>query len=114
DGFGTEVARRLLERPAAEGVHVGDFRIRGLDLALRILDGYDALILIDAYALGGKPGTLYIVEPEIRDSDPVFTFDGHSMDPVRVLVMARSLGARLNHVRIVGCEPESFGPPNVG
>ena len=43
DGFGVEVAQRLLTRPVPEGVRVDDFGIRGVHLAYELLDGYDAL-----------------------------------------------------------------------
>jgi hydrogenase maturation protease len=36
--------------------------------------------------------------------------EAHSMDPGRVLALARSMGAQLRNVRIVGCEPETFEP----
>ena len=43
-----------------DGVRVIDFGIRGFDLALALLDGYDAAILVDATPRGGTPGTLYV------------------------------------------------------
>ena len=48
DGFGVEVAQRLRRRPARDGVRVEDFGIRGVHLAYELLDGYDALVLVDA------------------------------------------------------------------
>ena len=62
DGFGVEVAQRLLSRqgqPYGEQVQVVDFGIRGLDLAYTLLDdGYDTLVLVDAIPpRGGAPGT---------------------------------------------------------
>src|SRR5690348_18485873 len=64
DAFGVEVAQRLARRPLPEGVRVVDFGIRGLDLAYALLDGYEAVILVDAAPRGGPPGTLYVLEPE--------------------------------------------------
>ncbi|MGI8332335.1 hydrogenase maturation protease [Actinomadura scrupuli] len=63
DGFGVEVARRLSGDPARDGVRVADYGIRGLHLAYELLDGYDALILVDAVDRGGPPGTVYVIEP---------------------------------------------------
>jgi hypothetical protein len=37
---------------------VGDFGIRGFDLACALLDGYDAAILVDVTQRGGPPGTV--------------------------------------------------------
>lgn len=112
DGFGVEVAQRLLSRRYPQGVHVVDFGIRGMELAYTLLDDYDALVLVDAVPRGGTPGTLYLIEPDRVDIDPEqrveagrVALDAHSMDPVKVLAFARVLGARPIHTLIVGCEP---------
>jgi len=111
DAFGVEVAQRLLCRPMPEGVCVVDFGIRGLDLAFALLDGYEAVILVDAMPRGGAPGTVYVLEPELATpatNQPVAaTLETHNMDPVRVLQTATALGAPLRRVIIVGCEPEA-------
>jgi hypothetical protein len=52
DGFGVEVARRLLERKQPAEVRVVDFGIRGLDLAYALQDGYEMTILVDAFPHG--------------------------------------------------------------
>ncbi len=44
-------------------MRVVDFGIRGLDLTYALLDGYEAVILVDAAPRGGPPGTLYVLEP---------------------------------------------------
>lgn len=115
DGFGVEVARRLLsrhERQYPAGVQVVDFGIRGIDLAYALLDEHDMLILVDAIPRGGTPGTLYLIEPDLSglsfekgvDAGMV-ALDNHSMDPVKVLAYARTLGANPVHTLLVGCEP---------
>ena len=48
DGFGSEVARRLAAAPLPDGVRVVDYGIRGMHLAYDLLDGYDALVVVDA------------------------------------------------------------------
>ena len=65
DGFGVEVAQRLADRPMPEGVQVADFGIRGVHLAYELLDGYDALVLVDAVPMGEPPGTVAVIEPEL-------------------------------------------------
>jgi hydrogenase maturation protease len=106
DAFGSEVAQRLADRPLPENVHVKDFGIRGLDLVYALLDGYDGVILIDATPRGGAPGTLYTIEPDLADlSNTSAEIEAHGMDPMRVLAVAQSMGAKLKSVRIVGCEP---------
>src|SRR5215510_813591 len=111
DAFGNEVARRLAERPPSLGVHVVDFGIRGLDLAFALMDDYDATIIVDATSRGGEPGTIYVIEPDVSKLDEMpAALDTHSMDPLRAFALARSLGAKLKNIRIVGCEPETFEP----
>jgi len=104
DGFGVAVARRLAERAMPPGVTVTDFGIRGLDLAYAMQGDYDAVILIDAVPRGGAPGTLYVIEPDPRPDEAVVP-DGHGMDPVRVLQLARSMGRVPPRTLVVGCEP---------
>ena len=119
DGFGVEVAQRLHSRKTKQypqGVEVVDFGIRGMDLAYTLLDDYDMLILVDAVPRGGPPGTLYLIEPKLPGADSEqgptagkATPDAHSMDPVKVLAFARTLGARPIHTLLVGCEPTPLG-----
>jgi hydrogenase maturation protease len=52
DAFGVEVARRLARRELPDAVRVVDFGIRGLDLTYALLDGYEAVILVDALPRG--------------------------------------------------------------
>jgi hydrogenase maturation protease len=116
DGFGVEVARRLLNRPArpyAAQVQVEDFGIRGLDLAYTLLDGiYDTLVLVDAIPpRSGEAGTLHLIEPDLSQLDVQgnartgqLSLDAHSMDPLKVLALARSLGAPPIRTLLLGCE----------
>jgi len=116
DGFGVEVARRLLGRPLPPGVDVVDFGIRGLDLAYALQGEYDAVILVDAAPRGLPPGTVSLLEPEVglAEGDGGASFEPHGLDPVRVLRLARSLGAELPPIRLVACEPESLEPGGGG
>ena len=52
-----------------DGVRVADFGIRGVHLAYELLDGYDALVLVDAVPMGEPPGTVAILEPELGESE---------------------------------------------
>jgi hydrogenase maturation protease len=56
DGFGVEVAQRLMSRPQPDGVQVTDFGVRGVHLAYDLLDGCDLLVLVDAAPRGEPPG----------------------------------------------------------
>ena len=113
DAFGSEVARRLEGRNWASGVRVIDFGIRGFDLAYAVCEPNDLTVLIDATLRGGTPGTLYVIEPELTqfEGDPAqgALVDAHSLDPMQVLRMARSQGAELKGIVLVGCEPGDLG-----
>ena len=125
DGFGVAVAQELLRGGAlsADDVHVGDYGIRGYDLAYEILLGYETVVLIDATQRGDVPGTVYVIEadpganlPDI-DADPDHgqgAFQGHLMTPAAVFHLVRTMGGRMGRVLVVGCEPETFGPENIG
>jgi hydrogenase maturation protease len=104
DGFGVEVAQRLVHRPMPEGVHVEDYGIRGVHLAYQLLEGYDLVVLVDALARGEPPGTVFVFEPDI-DFDEVPPLDSHQMDPRAVLGMVGELGGEVGRVVVVGCEP---------
>jgi hydrogenase maturation protease len=108
DGFGVEVAQRLARRPWPAGVHVGDFGIRGYDLAYALVAGHEYAILIDACPRQQPPGTVFVIEPDVDAEPPML--DPHSMDPLQVLRLARTLGELPGTVTIVGCQPKTLGP----
>jgi hydrogenase maturation protease len=108
DAFGFEVSRALASAQLPSSVTVVDFGIRGLDLAYALLDAWHAVILVDAVHRGGPPGTLYLLKPADAASEEM-GIDPHSMDPIRVLATARSLGDVNADIYIVGCEPGDFG-----
>ena len=107
DAFGCEVAKELAQRQLPEGVRVTDFGIRSYDLAYAIMDDHDATILIDATPHGSAPGTVYLIEPDLNklDESAEEVVNAHSMNPVRVLQMVRSLGGKPRALYVVGCEP---------
>lgn len=105
DGFGVEVARRLSGDVLPAGVEVEDYGIRGMHLAVQLLEGYDMLVLIDAVQRGDQPGTIFVIEPDL-EAEPVNpATDAHSMNPEAVLGALAALGGRVGRVLIVGCEP---------
>jgi hydrogenase maturation protease len=114
DGFGTEVARRLATEQFPAGVRVVDFGIRGLDLAYALMEGYQTTILVDAYPGKEQPGTIFVVEPDLKELNATIDaqgiVDAHSMNPLNVLRMAAGMGAQLKGILLVGCVPATFGP----
>ncbi|PZS15601.1 MAG: peptidase M52 [Pseudonocardiales bacterium] len=104
DGFGCEVARRLAGQPQPEGVRVVDYGIRGMHLAYDLLDGYDALVIVDALPGEGQPGDITVLEVGPEDLG-TGELDAHGMDPVAVLANLEGLGGTLPRTLIVGCQP---------
>jgi len=111
DAFGVELVRELAQRPWPPEVSVVDFGIRGFDLACALASDYDAVILVDTTQRGGSPGMLYVIEPDIAATaaNRASGVEAHSLDPAQVLRLARELGRPCPWVRIVGCEPLTFG-----
>jgi hydrogenase maturation protease len=108
DGFGVEVANRLSECELPPEVKVGDYGIRGVHLAYELLDGYDALILVDAVDTCDAPGTLTVLEPELdggSSGEMPLPVDAHSMSPDVVLGTLARLGGSLGRIAVVGCQP---------
>lgn len=116
DGFGVEVSRRLGQCALPDGVRVMDFGIRGFDLTFALLEGYEAVVLVDVAQRGGAPGTLYVVEPDLGlepKAEDVF-IETHGMEPGKVLALARAMGGKLSCLRLVACEPQTFGEDGMG
>lgn len=113
DGFGPEVARRMLTGDTddvglPEGVRVVDYGIRGMHLAYDLLDGVGTLLIVDSVPGDGVPGSISMLEvgpDDLGDGD----FDAHGMDPVAVLGSLTSLGGALPPTYVVGCCPADVG-----
>jgi hydrogenase maturation protease len=111
DAFGCEVANVLARRGRGQNVRVVDFGIRGVDLTYALVDAPELTILVDTVSRGGEPGTLYTIEPDLEDLEAAgqTAVDPHSMDPLQVLRVAKSMGGQLGRILLVGCEPADLG-----
>lgn len=108
DGFGPEVVRRLVkECDLPQSVRVVDYGIRGMHLAYDLLDGYDALVIVDAMPGDGAPGDVTVLEVG-EDDLGAGDFDPHGMAPVAVLGSLRQLGGALPPTYVVGCRPQDI------
>jgi hydrogenase maturation protease len=114
DAFGVEVVRRLSTQEFPDNVKIVDFGIRGYDLAYALLDGYDITILVDACPRDQAAGTLYVIEPDLNELEnpevQASPADAHTMNPLNVLRLAKSMGEPLRRILLVGCEPGTLGP----
>jgi hydrogenase maturation protease len=108
DGFGVCVAQRMAQASMSEQIEVVDFGIRGLDLAYALTGGYGLAILIDTVQRGGAAGTVYVIEPENLEEEAA-GISPHQVDPASVLRLVRTIGGECACIRLVGCEPASFG-----
>lgn len=121
DGFGVETLRQLSSYELPAHVEAVDFGVRGVHLAYQLLDGYDTLVLADATARGGAPGTLYLIEADEPGAavqtgavqPGAAVLDGHHMSPDAVLALLGTLcegtgSTPPRRILVVGCEPASI------
>ncbi len=87
--------------------------IAGIGLVQELMDGYEALIIVDATDRGEEPGTVYLLEVEVPDPEELteesrqeFLADTHLTVPSKALALARALGVLPNRVYILGCQPK--------
>ena len=113
DGFGIAVAG-MLEGRLAQGADLIETGIGGLGIVHQLMDGYDALIIVDAVERGSAPGTVFLLEPPVPDiGSPTFDewreqlSELHLAEPSRVLRIARAAGVLPAQVFLVGCQPQT-------
>lgn len=112
DGFGIVAVRRFVAAGVPEGVRVVEPGSGGISLVQDLMDGYEALIIVDAVDRGGEPGTIYLLEtavPNFADlsgeEQRAFLGDMHATVPSRVLTLAQALGVLPGVIYILGCQP---------
>jgi len=122
DGFGVEVANRLMAHPdIPDWVNVIETGIGGMSLVQELMYGYEALIIVDAYARGGTPGELYLLEPVLPDLSDLapsqlrdYFADTHYATPIRALSLLAQVAAAPPTIRILGCEPVELEDMKIG
>ncbi len=112
DGFGVEVAARLVGRELPPEVRVVDFGIRSVHLVYELMAGYDVLVLVDTVSQQeGPPGSLYLIEPDLEpattgdDPLPEVMLDPHDLSPGGVMALAPTLGGQVERILVVGVQP---------
>ncbi|SDD42981.1 hydrogenase maturation protease [Rhodococcus tukisamuensis] len=110
DGFGPEVLRRLAatdrggSSAGPAGARLVDYGIRGMHLAYDLLDGWEALVLVDALPDRGAPGTIRVFEADVDAFGQGGGLDAHGMDPGSVFAGLAALGGTAPRTIVVGCE----------
>jgi hydrogenase maturation protease len=107
DGFGPEVIRHVPEHVASPRVRVVDYGIRGMHLAYDLLDGCEALILVDALPNRGTPGTVHVFEADHETLTAQVGLDAHAMDPAAVFASLAALGGTAPYTVVIGCEVDN-------
>jgi hydrogenase maturation protease len=116
DGFGIAVVRRFLESGAPEGVQVYESGIAGIGLVQELMDGYEALIIVDATDRDAEPGTVFLLEADVPAQEELteenrqkFLADTHLTVPSQALTLASAIGVLPQSVYILGCQPKECG-----
>ncbi|CAN5818189.1 hypothetical protein BH18ACI5_BH18ACI5_02630 [soil metagenome] len=104
DGFGVEVIRRLQSvDETLDGVETLEVGTGGIALAQALMTPYRRLVIVDAMARGGQPGTVYVLR--VDSVDVLKRVDMHMAVPSKALGLAQAVGALPPEVFMVGCEP---------
>ncbi len=91
DAVGPVLVRRLLERGLPDDTEVADGGTSGMDVAFR-MRGADRVILVDAAATGGEPGSLYrMLGSDVEQLPDLATLNLHSFRWDHALAFARWL-----------------------
>ena len=114
DGFGVAVAEVLEGRELHPAVEVTEVGISGVSMAQDLMDGYEAMVLVDAMERGEEPGTVHVERAEVPDLEEysrreigTFAADMHQTDPSKVLVLGEALDVLPDPTVLVGCEPRA-------
>jgi hydrogenase maturation protease len=112
DGFGVEVIRRLEARVLPAHVETLDVGIGGMHFVLRLMEGFQKVVVVDAFRGDQPPGTLdiFALEEEMLKWPSGERFDPHLAEPLRAIQLGKALGCLPDEITLVGCEPENCEP----
>jgi hydrogenase maturation protease len=96
--------RHVPHRLAGPHVQLVDYGIRGMHLAYDLLDGCDALVIVDAIPNNGAPGTVHVFEADHESLTAAAGLDAHAMDPGAVFASLNALGGTPPYTIVIGCE----------
>jgi hydrogenase maturation protease len=78
-----------------------------MHLAYDLLDGCEALVLVDAIPNRGAPGTVHVFEADLESLAATTGLDAHAMDPGAVFASLNALGGTPPYTIVIGCEVAS-------
>jgi hydrogenase maturation protease len=108
DGFGPRVLEMLAGQPLPAQTVLKDLQAPGVDVLLH-LEGVDRLILIDALASGGQPGTLRTFDRDTLLEIPVDPRSSpHQPSLLETLHMARALKLLPESIHLVAASARRF------
>lgn len=106
DGIGPRVVAELHRRGLPSGVRAVDGGLGGLDL-LRVLEGWERAIIVDAADMGLSPGEFARFTPqEVQLIGDVGSLSIHTAGLAEVLALADALNHPLPPIVIFGVQPE--------
>ena len=113
DGFGVAVAQQVATNGSMPAeVDVIETGIGGLSIVQQLMNGYQALIVVDAIDCGAQAGTIVVMRPDIGNPNEWTAMEYqsqlsnlHLAEPSRVFTLAKGLGILPNRVWLVACQP---------
>lgn len=109
DAAGPLVFAALHERVLPDTVVLFDGRTSGLDLLAPLSEGYDVLIVVDAYRSGKPPGMVTRMEVQDFTPAPDAQTSIHDLDFPSTWQLARSCGYALpKKIVVFGIEPRTI------
>ncbi len=109
DGIGPRVVTELRRRGLPEGVEAIDGGTGGMDL-LRLMEGRDAIVVVDAAEMGREPGTFVrFTSEEVRMHLRTGRFSLHDAGLPEALALASALNHPLPPITFFGVQPGRIG-----
>lgn len=109
DAVGWEVVRRLRERPDLPR-DIELIMVDGGQRLLDVLDGRGTLVLVDAVAAEGEPGTIHCLSWPDDRLETLRPGSTHDVNPAAALQLATTLGLAPPRIVVFGIEVERVDP----
>ena len=113
DGFGIAVLQHLAVRGGLPpGTRLLETGIAGIRMVQELMEGYDALIVVDIMQRAGAPGQVFVLEADVPDPRDLafdarneFLADMHYTNPTRAMMLAKALDKLPKRSYVVACIP---------